>query len=153
MVKLKKRGTIFEVFSPIFTDCLVSCGFISCIAAPALGDCIVQDTSGLIRGVLLGEGNATVEVVVSGAPLPLSGVPSSPSTTLEDSQFRLRRITGLSSEVMGTRKGSTLIFSSVGDGTWQTELDTGAIASVSITREVPQAPPAAPTSTPPLPAS
>ncbi len=152
MVKLKTRGTVFEVFSLIVTRYLVPCTLIFCIAAPALGDCIVQDSSGLIRGVLLGEGTSTVEVVTTGGPSPLSGVPSSPSTTPDDAQLRLRRITGLSSEVLGTREGSTLIFSSVGDGTWQTELDTDAIGSITITRDVPMAPSAVPISTPPLPA-
>lgn len=95
-------------------------GFLG-VASSAVADCIVQDASGLTRAVLLGEGRATVAVVVRGEKP-------------DAAELQLRRVTGLAAVVAGRLEQNTAVFSGVSDGTWQSSLPTAQIASVLIER-------------------
>lgn len=86
----------------------------------ATADCIVQDSSGLIRGMRLGEGSFRVTVKLrDGEAKP------------EESET-LRRVSGLSAVVDGYREGSLLSFDGVAEGTWQLGLVSEQIESVTI---------------------
>lgn len=98
------------------------------VPSRALADCVVQDASGLTRAVLLGEGRATITMVLRGEKPALS-------------ELQLRRVTGLAAVVVGRLEQSTATFSGVPDGTWQIALPSAQIASVSIERPEGNLPP------------
>jgi hypothetical protein len=97
----------------------------------ARADCIVQDSSGLIRSVRLGAGTFRVSVELRGeAP--------------ETNQMLLHRVAGLSAVVTGRWNKPLLEFDGVAEGTWKLEIGPERIATVRIAA----APEISPTATP-----
>jgi hypothetical protein len=82
-------------------------------------DCIVQDSSGLIRGVMLGAGTFRVSVQLRGE------VP-------EGDQQLLHRVAGLSAVVTGRREKTALVFDGVAEGTWKLKIVPENIVAVRI---------------------
>jgi hypothetical protein len=91
------------------------------VAGPSGADCIIQDSSGVMRGVSLGDGRVVVRILVRGEPPEATTIP-------------LRRITGLSSVVTGTWDKRQLVFQGITDGTWQIPLRSEQIEVVVFER-------------------